>query len=331
MSFSYRWAETGDVPAIKKFLKLQFGPESIQAAPERFESLFVRHPYGFHVALCCDDVEIVAVRCYLPFYLSSPKRFCGFPIDLMVTPEHRRKGISSCLMAMADERFELTVSSGQSPLQGEVYRKYGGHEVSVFYRALAVKKYTVGGPALKQQVRDLVSWGRWCLRCRKQGIIGRVAVPELDRYAEVISNRLAPHELGVVADVDLVDWRYFNPFYRDCRLVSVKVGNASGLIAYRKIGEEVQILDLFAPADQRCVILSGAVSALSAKYVSALFAGGSLAKLFKKAGFIIRPHAAKLMISGTGCSALNSSSKFEWLFFAGASDIALLDFPAGGE
>lgn len=329
MSLSYRWAEANDVPAISEFIKLQFGPDSIQAASGRLESLFVRHPYGFHVAICSDDSGIVAIRCYLPFYLNSPRWFCGFPVDLMVAPDCRRKGISSHFMMMADERFKLTVSSGQSSLQEKVYRKCDGREIARFYRAFVVKNLALNGLTVKQQVRDLLSWGRWRLGGGRSGAVSRVAAAALNRYAEYIKDRLAPHELGVAADVEFVDWRYFNPFYRDCRLVKVEVGTVSGLVAYRQVGDEVQILDLFASADQRAAILSGAISALPGRCVTAVFAGDSLAKLFKEVGFIVRPHGARLLTSGPGAREQDLPVEADWLLYAGASDIALLDFPAG--
>lgn len=328
MDFHYRWAEPEDVPRIKEFISEHFGPDSIQAATGRFEALFTEHPCGFHVALCGAAGKIAGLRCYLPARIVCNRQEyqAAFPVDLMVGPEFRRMGISSYFLDMALERFQVTISSGQSTAQAALYGKRNAVVVASYHKGYLVRRPRLGN-GIKTSAREILSWFRWVgLRKLQTGVFDLHA-DGVDGIRDILADRFGEGEAGVGATSDLLIWRYAGSFYRDCRLALLECGEDRGIVAYRVRNNETQILDIFCRAESLQRLIRGAAAGLAGARLTAVFAGSRLAGRFADAGFLVRPQEAKLTVYTRDPVLGEVLQRADWNVFAGDSDTALLEFP----
>ncbi len=334
MNLEFRWAALQDIPRIKAFIEENYGADSLQASPGRFEALFAEHPGGFHVALCLNNDEPVAMRCYLPFLLSvgGETIAAAFPVDLVVATDFRRKGISTRFVVMAKERFRVTVSSGQSAGQTSVYGQTDSFKAADFSQAFCCTSFPGFKSGLKAFIRDLLSWS---LLLGKGLSVSRMKVlsddaGELEAVAGLLAQRFAHRVVGSCPDIDLLRWRYFNRCYRDCRLAQIDAAGIRGLVAYRNHGQQTELLDIFCAADDLARFLAAAVRVLPGSRITAVFAGPVLRAAFKKCGFLVRPYQAKLMVTAYSAELDAVLRASQWQIYPGDSDISLRYVAAEG-
>lgn len=327
----FRWAEPEDVFRIKEFIADNFGADSIQAAPGRFEALFLEHPLGFHIALCVSGDEIAGIRCYLPARLRSGKKIysAAFPIDLMVNPRYRRRGISRRFLDMAQDRFQLTVSSGQSPAQAAMYKKSGAAVVAVYRIGYLIRR-----PALQSTIRatlrDGLAWSRWYGKRRLSATMKDLAEFNEADLANLTVRGLADDEVGNAVDHGIFRWRYTGSFYNDCKTGLIECENERGLVVYKHTGAETKILDIFCRAEATGLLIKAVAACLPGRRLTVKFAGTRLASRFSEAGFLVRPMDARVTVYSTNRTLQTQVSNRQWVIFAGDSDTELLDFPRAG-
>ncbi|SHI14733.1 GNAT family N-acetyltransferase [Desulfofustis glycolicus] len=332
MDLRYQWAKREDTPLIQEFIREQFGADSIQAASGRFDALFTEHPGGFHVALCCFARRIVGVRCYLPARIvcCQQEYQAAFPIDLMVSPEFRRKGISSLFVDMALERFKATVSSGQSTAQAAVYGKKKALIVAAYHKGYLVRRPSTS-KGLKTTARDILSWVRWTVMNKPQIVNTDLNINDLNRIQNILSDRFGENDAGIATSGELLAWRYAGSFYQDCRLALLKIGEDSGVVAYRAKRDETQILDILCREKALDNLIRAAAVGLPGNRITAIFAGERLAGRFAAAGFFVRPQEARLTVYTKDMVLRERLQLADWKVFAGDSDTALREFPTEEE
>ena len=325
MDFVFRWADKQDIPVIKTFIVDTFGPDSVQAASGRFEALFVEHPYGFHVALSCASSQLVAIRCYLPFFLNlcGKKITAAFPVDLMVAPDYRRQGISNQFVKMSRERFAVTVSTGQSMQQIAVYTQTEAFVAAHFSRAYMCKTWPTSGGGVKAFIRDTLSWLKYKC-CNRPAYHFEILNPDdLERFSFVIAERFGRNQVGCCSDINLMRWRYFNRYYNDCQLGYIEISGKKGLIAFRQTRQQTEIIDIVSYADDLDDILSAAAFVLPGVRLTAVFAGETLGNLFSKNGFLVRSYNANLTVNTYDQDIATELRDSQWLIFPGDSDISM--------
>jgi len=329
MTFTFRWATNQDVPQIQQFIIDNFGIDSIQAAPGRFEALFVEHPKGLHVALCLSNDSICGARFFLPIRIAVGSQILdtAFPADTMVAPLFQKQGIGQKFQEMTIERFQVNISNGQSSAHTALYKKLGASVASTFCIAYQVRKPTLQ-KAIRPMIRDGLAWLLWLGRKRVFSGEQYILTPELaSNLIESCSDRLMPEEVGTLIDKDLFAWRYSGSFYTDYSTIHAIYQNNIGLLVYRKSGDGIKITDIFCPAEQMVDFLRVSLKAINQEKITAVFTGTRLEKVFRSAGFLIRPIDAKLVILATNQSLQEELSRRDWAMFSGDADTDLRYFP----
>gem|GEM_PF-6772208 len=328
MELTYRWADQVDTEKIKWFLVENFGERSIQAAPGRFEALFLNHPRGFHIALCMDQDEIVGLRCYLPVHMhcGSELRTAAYPIDTMVKSDYRRQGIGSGFLTKAWERFTLIVSTGQSEAQANLYKKKGAAIIAGYQEGLLVRRPALHGSA-KAIARDLFSWLRWIGSPKVRGQFQRVAAEEAVAQAKLFPRRFDHEEVGNAIEPPDFLWRYDGTFYNRYDFALLATGKHEGILVYKQTDTESKIIDLICPTPSIATLLRIAALELPGPRVTALFAGDLLATWFAEAGFLIRPRGARLVLYSSEPALQREMTRRNWVVLAGDSDTELMAFP----
>lgn len=328
MELTYRWAERDDAGEIRHFLVKNFGERSIQAAPGRFDALFLHHPRDFHIALCVNGNEIVGLRCYLPahMYCGYELRRAAYPIDMMVKSDYRRQGIGSRFLTMAWERFMFIVSTGQSEAQANLYRKKGAAIIARYQEGLLVRKPTMQGTA-KAMARDMLSWLRWIGRPKVQGRFQKIAAEQAVARAKLFPRRFDQGEAGNAIEPRDFLWRYAGTFYNRYNFALLTSGEHEGILVYKQTDSESRIIDLICPTTSVATLLRIAGAELPGPRVTALFAGNLLETWFVEAGFLVRPRGARLVLYSSEPALQEEMAQRSWVVFAGDSDTELIAFP----
>ncbi len=328
MHLSYRWAEKKDTASIKLFMAEQYGAGSIQAAPGRFEALFLDHPQGFHIALCTSNDEIVGLRCYMPVQISCYKQLhnAAFPVDMMVKPALRRHGIGSKFLLMAQDRFAFTLSSGQSEAQASLYKKKGAVVVAAYNIGYLVRRPNLRTFS-KTTVRDVLSWLHWSTTPKRPANMKEISVTSASVQTHLSRSRFSQDEAGSALDQATFRWRYDNSFYNDYSVVQIESGGTQGILTCQTRGEETRIIDIFCPAQARITLLNAAATVLPGRRISAFFAGVHLAQAYRRAGFLVRPRDTQAILFSQDCHLLDQLSRASWILFGGDSDTKLRELP----
>ena len=316
VNLEFRWAEPDDLVAIQDFLSHTFGADSIQAVSGRCRWLYFENPLGLHVTLCLASGTIVAVCGHLPqtVLMQGREILAGFGIDFMVTPEWRRKGIGRRFLEMRLERFPLSLSIGQSKEMGALYRSQEACDMGPMYVGIFRRRPSIGlNP--KTVARDFLAWakGRSGLRIKE----GTSVVPG------ELKDLIPPH-------TEWLRWRYATPSpYGDYVGLGLNIpGHPSGVAVCRSTTSHDLIVGIQnSPAARRESLAAIARNSVNLE-TRILFTGQKLGEDCRKAGFLIRPHGARL-IGMTKDKELRNSLKIGAIdLTSGAADGDLLRFPS---
>jgi GNAT superfamily N-acetyltransferase len=329
VSLDYRWAETGDLPALNRFVAEHYGPGSIQARPGRLAWLCADHPAGLHVSLCRDGPTIVALCCHLPVTIAEGgSRHAGaFGIDLLVAPAYRRRGIGSRFLQMRLQRFALSLSSGQSAGMAALYRRRGAVRLAAFRRSLFVRRFRLAGRP-RELLRDLVARGRSGPSRDPRGRRDETDLDAACRLLAGIDTAPGTDEIGGTIDAPYLRWRYGGPVYGDYGFHRLRDdGGALGLLVSRRAGDTEILTDLVcAPAERPALLRLAGLTSPAARLV-ALTAGTGLAEDLGAAGFLVRPTEAEVVAASADTELVSRLAGRRWRFFAGDSDVDLIREP----
>jgi len=138
-----QWAEDGQFPIIRDFIYSQFGKGAIQSIPGRILWLCSAPNEFGNVLLVFEKREVIAICFHLQGeILKEGKTYSvGQGVDLFVHPSWRRQGIASKILEMRLKKFDVSISTGQSPEMSKVYKNSTQqHIVGNWYSALFVKQ-----------------------------------------------------------------------------------------------------------------------------------------------------------------------------------------------
>lgn len=273
------WATPPDLDDIASFWRQQYGAQSVQATPGRTRWLFADQPDGLAVAMARVDGRIVAACGHVvqnvQIHGHGPCQ-AAFGIDFMVAPEFRRQGIASRILELRLDRFPLSLSTGQSQSMSSVYADRGGSDLGAFQRAIGRTRLTES-LSLRSLVRDglAVIKGR---RARRF-VTGRIPFQVMAQSPDQLDPWLR--------------WRFAGPVYRDYHAFRVNNPAAEGLAVTRQQGPH-EILAHAQGTGPRSSILKHVLGSSPSGAVDALFVGQRLAHDFEAAGYLVRPHDARL-------------------------------------
>ncbi len=274
----FRWAEPDDLPALEAFLARTYGADAVQCVPGRCRWLYFDNPLGLHVTICEDGGEIVGACGHLPkpISLGEGTVIAGFGIDFMVATSHRRRGIGRRFLDMRLERFDLSLSTGQSPGMAALYRACGGVELGSVQEAMYRRALPRPGSP-RRMVRDVVLW----LRSHSA-----TAAPA----GGVTATGAAP---GDCSDDDTPcawsRWRYGGDLYGGYHRWSAGDAQVIG----RTDGRLLRLVE--AQGVDRSALLAAVAHESTADEIHMVMAGNDLADDLRAAGFRVAPTAARVV------------------------------------
>jgi len=308
-----RWAEPDDVPAVVAFWHRQFGPGSVQAVPGRAEWLFAGQPGGPRIAMATTaDGAVVAACGHVVQRVEVPglgQHEAVFGLDFMVDPAFRRQGLGARMLDLRLARFPLSLSTGQSAEMAALYRSrgaldLGGFQVARFRRAVDL----TDGP--RGALRDLVAVFR--------GLRG----PRVDGRREPVSADLPLDD----SECTWLTWRFEGPVYRDYRIEALGTGHGASVLVTRAQGRAEVLAHLSGPGDRTAALALAARTCASGR-LDALFCGRRLADDFAAAGYLVRPHDARLIGFAMDPDLRAALTDGAINLFAGSADADLLRTP----
>lgn len=317
----FAWAEPKDEGEVREFLEGTFGPDSIQADSRRLRWLYFDNPLGLHLAVCRSQGSMVAFCGHLPHLVSiSGTGFvAGFGIDFMVAEHWRRKGIGREFLEMRLQRFQLSLSIGQSPSMYSLYMSQGAKDLGSFHLGTHGRTLTKGRN-LRSLLRNMATvWkGRRGIRL-SDGYslepcgIEQISVPE-HRSGEPLGRWMK--------------WRFDGSTYSDYTCSELKHHDTSlGYLICRDDHGTTIIADLVPNSPSRAALLAGAGWLNPAPETRVLFYGHDLKQDCQKAGYLIRPHGARLLACSSDRDLLAALMPGSIELMAGASDADLMRRP----
>jgi GNAT superfamily N-acetyltransferase len=318
---TYQWAEPGDAPEVEEFLAATFGRDSVQARPGRMRWLYFDNPLGLHLSLCRGGGEIVACCGHLvqPVTVAGQEFLAGFGIDFMVAEPWRRQGLGKHLLDLRLQRFDLCLSIGQSSGMTALYEAVGAKDLGPLKQGIFRRNPGLTGSP-KAAARNLVAW--W--QGRKGPAIragDRLVSCSLNETVDTVSRSSAM--LG-----RWVRWRYGGPAYRDYRFQEVLAQNGpTGVVVSRMENNRNVVVDLFALPENGMRALA-TISRLCPEPESRiLFSGDLLTGHCRQAGFLLRPHGARLIALAKDREIMANLRPGSLNLMAGAADADLLRKP----
>jgi GNAT superfamily N-acetyltransferase len=289
-NLAFDWAVPGDLPELEAFVARHYGPDSIQAQADRVRWLFFDNPRGLHVTVCRSAGEIVACCGHLPevVVLGGQKYLAGFGVDFMVAPAMRRQGIGRQFLDMRLEKFDLSLSMGQSSAMGALYRDFGAKDLGPLFLGEQRRKPPFrGGPRFL--AKGWLTWARGLAATRDDGHTRCRTVS----FAAFFS---AMAGLGGVDNLDWLRWRFQDTPYRDYRPGLLESGGSvCGGFFYRPDRGGLMLVELSLSSADRRHSLAAIVRSLPSPVTRFLFAGTVLSRSVQAAGFRTRPYGARLL------------------------------------
>jgi len=285
----YRWATPDDEEGIEHFLAATFGPDSVQSLPGRMRWLYFENPHGLHISLCLHQGEIVACCGHLPqpVTIAGKEVLAGFGVDFMVAERWRRQGLGKNLLDLRLQRFDLSLSIGQSAGMSALYDSHGSVDLGPMLRGIHRKSFAPG-TNLRKTSRNFLAWLKG-----QQGI-----KPGTNDHLKSISLQDAVDWPPEVPDAQQrwAVWRFSGPVYNDyCAQELSTGGRSGGFIIWRKDGETHSVVHLASGMTQRPSLLAAAGRLGPSPETAILFTGDKLVRDCTIAGYLIRPHGARLI------------------------------------
>lgn len=267
----FDWAVPEDLAEVEAFQAEVYGPDALQSAPGRTRWMYFDHPHGLHLALCRADGRIVAVCGHMPqtVDLDGRQLTAGFGVDFMVAGEYRRRGIGRRFLEMRLERFELSLSTGQTPGMLALYRSVGALDLGPLRQAVFRRRPSLGSSP-RRALRDATLW----LRGLAAGGVSQDGVEETS---------------GAAGDDDWLAWRYGGAVYGDyC------CWRRDGAVAYGREDGVMRVVTRAAGTD-RTALLAALARRGPVTETKFDFTGDDLAADLERAGFRLGLIEARLI------------------------------------
>ncbi len=324
MEFQIRKMTPEDKPQVLEFLRNNFGSESVQCRPNRFEWQFERYPGGAQIYLCFHDEKLVAQSCFLPQILQvrNEQLTAAFSMDTMVAPEYRRKGIGEKFYQQKRENFQVGLSSGQTESAANLYKKMGWSILGSYFQFKLVKRFPRPQKA-KLFAKDIVGYFRYKSRLNKFNKKPRVIISS--NYSKEVLKQL---DRGLESEIfpkvsgEYLSWRYSeHPFYRyqyiqvfdDHQYLGTCVARITKPGIYR-------LVDFYCPRENFYGLLEGIARSLDCYGIEGRMVGAPLKKYFIDTGFSAIDTYQHILGSSNHKGVMDKISKCNWLVFGGDSD-----------
>lgn len=325
----FHWAEPQDLVPYERFLQETYGPQAIQTVPGRARWLFWDNPLGCHVTLCRYRGRIIGACGNLPYpvKLRESAKPSAFGIDMMVAPEMRRHGIAKQLFLMRQERFALSLSTGQSDGMMALYGKLSPLDLGATHSGLwcnAIQRTL----SSRDLARDFVSWFRPRLRNSASVTCQRSELSSKD--AAIVAGELRSGREDQMRSSDWYTWfgwRYASSLYDDYLFWHLRTEcGIEGILVSRIEGKTEHLVDLYSAPAHRIPLLAAA-GASSRIRASILVSGSDLVADVVTAGFFARRLTSRLLAVEFANNRVDAKALRRLNLWAGASDIDLLRLP----
>jgi len=313
-----RWAEAVDLPRLEEFWHRQYGADSVQAVPGRASWLFADQPAGLCTAIveargrlvaCCGHV-VQSVQLGAQSTVEA-----AFGVDFMVHSDHRRQGLGARILDLRLDRFDLSLSTGQSGGMAALYRRERAVDLGPFQLARTLRR-----PVLSTSPRNLA----------RDVVVGLAALgrPRIQGTRELLSPQEAAGLAGALlqADEPWLSWRFLDSPYRDYQAWALDYQGARALLFSRRQGDQEIIVHLHSDFGvSEALALAARTSPATA--VDALVCGTGLNRRFRQAGYLVRPYGARLIAASRRESVIEQLSPGAVDLFASAADADLIRYP----
>ena len=317
----YCWAKPEDATEIQAFLVVTFGPDSVQASPDRMRWLYFDNPLGLHISVCRSQGEIVACCGHLPrpVVIEGEEVMAGFGVDFMVAKSWRRRGLGKQLLELRLQRFDLGLSIGQSPDMSALYRTMSAMDLGSLQLGIHRRNFALAGNP-KSTARNLAAWwlGKKGLRPRAGDGVESCSH---ENVMEIVSQ--SSEALG-----RWFQWRFNGPVYTDypCRKVVRNDMTAGYIVGRREKGTNI-LVEMAGLSHTRAQLLAVAGWLGPEPETRILFAGDNLARDCRRAGYLLRPHGTRLIAQSRDSGIMASLRPGYIDLMAGSADTDLLRHP----
>jgi len=280
--------------------------------------LFADQPAGLCTALAEVDGRLVAACGHVVQTIDLPRHGpceAAFGVDFMVAGEHRRQGLGARLLDLRLERFDLSLSTGQSSGMAALYRHQQAVDLGAFQLARTRRR-----PRLAGHPRALAL----------EIVMGLQALrrPRIDGQRRPLNQAEARQLISSfpAADEQWFEWRFQGPVYGDYRGWELTTDRGRSLLVTRLEPDREIIVHLVGELPgAEALALAARTSTRSAQ--DALICGGSLADQLSGAGFLVRPYGARLIGASRLDSVQRDLASGVVDVFASAADADLLRRP----
>ncbi len=324
MEFDVREMIPADKPKVSDFLMRNFGSDSVQCRPGRFEWQFERYPGRARINLCFHEEKLVGQSCMLPLTLQfgNDRLSAAVSMDTMVSPDYQRKGIGEKFYQRKRNNFQVGLSSGQTLSAANLYKKMGWSVLGTYFQFRVVRRL----PRLqkpKPLAKDILSYLRYRGTPRRYnkrpGLQVFSACPPgllrlLDRGLE--------NEVFIKVTPEYLKWRYEeHPFYQYQFLQVYDDGQELGtcIARWRKPGT-CRLVDFYCPRENFPALLEGLVHSLDCYCIEGRMVGRPIRKFLAETGFTLDDSNQFIMGNSKIEGLLQNLSQKDWLIFGGDSD-----------
>ena len=317
------WLAEDQADVATGFLDEHFSADSVQRRAGRFRNLFVRNPGGFHVTACFDEGRIVGICCHLPVRVHHEAGLLqgAYGVDFFVAPAYRGRGIGKAFLELRTERFDISLSTGQSQAMQGLYRSRGASDLTGGYRALHCRRLPAPRPS-KRTVLKAVAYVRGRLARSGGGRREPAGFDDPDLAAGL--DRWRPNESGAFHETGDLAWRYGTGLYEDYRIWRIVDGEVLGHVVARSEPDAEVIVDVFGAAASRSRVLQIFAQQSGADVVRASFFGETARGDFADAGFLVRRNDSRLIGLSRNPELQKELACRKWVVYAGESDFDLL-------
>jgi len=326
MDFKFREMTNEDKNALICFLYDNFGKDSLQCKPNRFEWQVVNNPNNARAYLCFFSDELIGQTDYLPglLRLGDEQFTAAFSVDTMILHKYRRKGIGQKFHQTRLDNYQVALSSGQSHANRKLYGKMGWKKLGSYFKFKIVKRF----PKFefnKLFIKDMFSFLRYKARVKRLN-----KNPSIKYMADFPDRMLNLLERGVDDEAYIkndpvsLKWRYQDHPYFTYNYIEVFDGCLSlGCCVTRELTKGCcKLVDFYCKRGDLAGLLEGLTYSLNADCILGQIMGDSLQEYFRKTGFTVTllPNGC-LMGSSKDKRIYDKLDQYNWLLLGSDSDI----------